>query len=597
MKWSILRVARILEREDRRKILTFTVLRVLANSLDLVGIAGISVLAIAFGAFTESAGRVASVNLPFVGDFAFSEREAVLLALVVVVVFVSKSGFSILLNLKTALFIARLEVHLSTKLAKDFFLEEQTNVGADASLINFQNRAIYSTTGIKTYLNSRIVFLSEGSLLVSLLIVFLITNPFATLASAAYMSAILLILNKLINSKLTINGQKQLAGSQMSLQVSRDLFNIKREAQTRGVVSQWLHKFREGREKLGHSEALLYTLNGLPRHVVETSLVLGIFLLLGGVVVFSDIPSQAVTMGVFLAGGLRIMASVIPLQGAINGMRVGASTGQLALQALEYLFSNEQETSQTQKQKIDPHSGLIFDEVSFSHKVKSGRTIDSVSFRIEPSSMVAIVGPSGAGKTTLFELAMGFLVPHSGEVSWGNLSAREILLHHPGFFAYVPQTPHLVSGSLLENVSLLPKHETDSSRVKEALTRSGLEHLTKTDNWESRAIDPDTAQLSGGEIQRLSLSRALYGDPSVIFLDEATSALDAETELGITQELQKLRGQMTVVLIAHRLSTVKQVDEIIYLDNGRIVAQGTFDYLMSEVKDFAQAVDLLGLRH
>jgi len=289
------------------------------------------------------------------------------------------------------------------------------------------------------------------------------------------------------------------------------------------------------------------------------------------------------------------MASIIPFQGAITGMRSGAATGQFAFEVLERIFHRPEEQQAPQKTVITSSPKLSFNKVSFSYGDTSEQVLKDISFEVEPNSKVAIVGPSGAGKSTIFDLAMGFLVPAKGDVLLGSNSTRETLINEPGSFAVVPQRPHLVSGTVLENVSLVSEQETDSDRVKEVLIRSGLEKLTVSENWESQEIRPDSGQLSGGEIQRLSLARALYRNPKILFLDEATSALDAETELEITKVLEKLKGEMTVVLIAHRLSTVKKADKIIYLNNGEIVAEGTFKELKTQVKDFAKAIEIMGL--
>ena len=573
----------------------FSTLRVLANGLDIIGIAGIALLATAFGAFASGTGQAARLSLPIIGETVITETEAVLIALVIAVVFVSKSGFSILLNLKTALFVAQIESQLSSTLAKDFFQIRQSSEIDRTSVSDFQNLAIQSTSGIKQFLNARIMFLAEGSLLVSLLVVFLVVNPIATVALSAFMGAVLYILNRLINLRLKRNGQQQIEGSQLALQSARDLHGIKREAQTGGVISQWLERFTTGRAKMANSSAIIYTLNTLPRFVIETSLILGIFMFIGGVVVFSDIPSQAVTIGVFLAGGLRIMASIIPFQGAIIGMRSGAATGQFAFEVLDNIFNRPEEQQAPQKTVSTSSPRLSFNKVSFSYGDTSEQVLKDISFEVEPNTKVAIVGPSGAGKSTIFDLAMGFLVPEKGDVLLGSNSTRETLINEPGSFAVVPQRPHLVSGSVLENVSLVSEQETDANRVKTVLTRSGLEKLTVSDNWQSQDIRPDSGQLSGGEIQRLSLARALYRNPKILFLDEATSALDAETELEITKVLENLKGEMTVVLIAHRLSTVKKADKIIYLNKGEIVAEGTFKELKAKVTDFAKAIEIMGL--
>ena len=587
-------IAQIINKSDRRKLLVFSTLRILANGLDIIGIAGIALLATAFGSFA-SGGQVASVELPIIGRLIIAEYEAVLIALAVATVFVAKSGFSILLNLRTSLFIASIEIRLSNILATEFFQIRQESAPSKNSVSDFQTLAMSSTGGIKGFLNARILLFSEGSLLISLLLVFLVVNPIATIALTVFMGGVLYVLNRMINLRLKSTGQEQISGSQLTLGSVRDLHGIKREAQTAGVMDQWLHRFSEGRSKMAKAGAIMYTLNTLPRFVIETSLILGIFMFIGGVVVFSDIPSQAVTIGVFLAGGLRIMASIIPFQGAITGMRSGAATGQFAFDALQSIVARTETTSQLETTNEASSGELSFKDVYFSYEEDTEEVLRGVNFQVEKNTKVAIVGPSGAGKSTIFDLAMGFLLPDNGEVLVGNQTARNTLLSSPGYFAIVPQRPHLVSGSVLKNISLLDEEQTDPSRVKEALIRAGLEKLVRSPNWQTQEIRPDSGQLSGGEIQRLSLARALYRDPKILFLDEATSALDAETELEITNVLDRLKTDMTVVLIAHRLSTVKSADKIIYLDTGQVVAEGSFKELKEEVKNFARAIEIMGL--
>jgi ABC-type multidrug transport system fused ATPase/permease subunit len=165
-----------------------------------------------------------------------------------------------------------------------------------------------------------------------------------------------------------------------------------------------------------------------------------------------------------------------------------------------------------------------------------------------------------------------------------------------GQIGMVPQRSHLISGTLAENVSLVPLVETDLEKASRCMREAGLESFVQNGSKDLEIeVTPDAGQLSGGEIQRLGLARALYRDPKILFLDEATAALDAETESKISKVLDSLRSQMTVVLIAHRLSTVMNADKIIYLDKGKVVAQGTFAELKKQVPDFAKAVQLMDL--
>lgn len=589
-------IGKILEKPVRRKLLLLAIARIAANLLDLLGLAGIALLATAFGSLASGSAERAPLNLPIIGEWYINEYEAVIIAMGVALVFLMKSGFSIWLNLQTSLTVAELEGKHSSRLAESFFSPVSKDTASQESVAEFQNRVMYSTGAITLFLNARITFMAEASLLLAMVIMFLLVNPIATISMFVFMGGVLVILNRLINIRIIRNGQLAMQGSEKSFQVSRDLFGVKREALSAGVAAGWLTKFTQSRHQAATGSAVIYTLNSMPRYVVETSLILGIFAFIGGVVVFSDLPSQAVTIGVFLAGGLRLIASVLPLQAAFTSMKDGANRGQLAFETLLSQVEAKSRPAETKTLSVDAAAPLEFTTVNFRYPTGESQVLNNVSFQIQPLTKVAIVGRSGAGKSTIFDLATGFLEPTSGEIKMGNHTPREILFGAPGTFGIVTQRPHLVTGSLVENVSLVDDSSSNRAKVEQSLNRAGLSKFTSQPNWWELQIKPDSGQLSGGEIQRLGLARALYRDPKILFLDEATSALDAETEAEITKVLQELKNEMTVVLIAHRLSTVMGADKIIYLDSGRIVAEGTFQELKASVPDFARAVRLLGLQ-
>ena len=588
-------IGKILERRQRRYLLLLASLRVGANLLDLVGLAGIALLATSFGSFASGSPTRAPLNVPIVGELIINEFHAVLIAMGVATVFLLKSGFSIWLNLLTSLSVARIEARFSSELAREFFSPESTAEATGESVSDFQNKVMFSTGAISSFFNARMSFIAEASLTAALIAIFIVINPIATISMFLFMAGVLYGLNRIIGFRITRNGRLAMAGSQTSLESSRDLFGVKREALSSGVTPNWLAKFTAGRTQAAEASAVIYTLNSLPRYVVETSLVLSIFAFIAGVVVFSDLASQAVTIGVFMAGGLRLVASLLPLQAAYNSMQDGSTRGQLAFEGLVQL--REKQAGQTERPAVvvDDFPNLVFRGVSFKYSASTHEVIENVSFEVEPLTSVAIVGPSGAGKSTLFDLATGFGEPSSGLIKVGGLNPRDILFGAPGTFGIVTQRPQLVTGSILENVSLVGDSSTDKRKVLKSLIQAGLRKFTEREDWFEAQIKPDSGQLSGGEIQRLGLARALYRDPKILFLDEATSALDAETEAEIAKVLQTLKNQMTVILIAHRLSTVQHADKIIYLDKGRIVAEGTFSELKVKVPDFAKAVELMDL--
>lgn len=589
-------IGKILDKRIRRKLLGLAIARVAANLLDLVGLAGIALLATSFGSLASGSATRAPLNVPGFGEVLINELQAVMIAAVVAIVFLMKSVFSIWLNLLTSLTVAGLEGRFSKELAEDFFAAAKS--GPDASpesVAEFQNRVLYSTGAISSFLNARLSFIAEASLLIAMVAIFLAVNPIATVSMFVFMGTVLFALNRMIGFRIRRNGQIQMKGYETALQTSRDLFGVKREALSSGVTPNWLDRFAAGRFQAAQGGAVIYTLNSLPRYVVETSLILGIFAFIGGVVVFSDLPSQAVTIGVFMAGGLRLVGSMLPLQAAFNAMQDGSNRGGPAFQALLERRAKPSQELQSAVLEVSGDPGISFHDVGFTYPGSNSPVLSGINLEIQPLTKLAIVGPSGAGKSTIFDLATGFREPTSGSITVGGLIPRDILFGAPGTFGIVTQRPHLVTGSILENVSLIEDSATNKDKVKQSLVRAGLGHFTAPENWFELQIRPDSGQLSGGEIQRLGLARALYRDPKILFLDEATSALDAETEAEITKVLQSLKNEMTVVLIAHRLSTVMHADKIIYLDQGKIVAEGTFSELKSKVPDFAKAVELMDL--
>lgn len=587
-------IIRVLPKSYRLRLRLFSAGRIAANSLDLVGLAGVAILATSFASLA-SGSTPSLVTIPAVGDVLLNEMHAVYVALLVAVVFLLKSFFSIWLNLRTSLTVAQLESNFSAEIASYFFRHSQSETReAHGTVAEFQNQALYSTSAIATFLNARISLVAEGSLAVAIVLLFALVNPIATVAMLVYLASVMWILSLVLTGKIRRNGRLVMQGSEQSLQASRDLFGIRREAVSFGVGEAWIGKFARGREQFAKGTALIYTLNSLPRYVIETSLILGIFGFLAGIVIFSDLPSQALTIGVFLAGGLRLVASLLPLQAAINSLNDGANRGQ---EAFDMLLTFSKLSSRDHGEISHPNSAIDLEimDLHFSYPGEV-ELLSGVNLTVEAATKTAIVGPSGAGKTTIFELSTGFLEPNSGSVTLGGYEPRDLFVNCPGVVGIVPQRPHLVTGTLAENVSLVDHSATDLIKATECLEIAGLGGLISggPDSL-SAELSPDAGQLSGGEIQRLGIARALYRDPKILFLDEATSALDAETEALVTGVLDSLKGQMTIVLIAHRLSTVMNADQIIYMDKGKVLGQGTFAELKAALPEFAKAIKLMDL--
>ena len=216
---------------------------------------------------------------------------------------------------------------------------------------------------------------------------------------------------------------------------------------------------------------------------------------------------------------------------------------------------------------------------------------------IPKGTSIAFVGPSGAGKTTIIDILMGVLNPDSGAVLISGLPPLIAVAKWPGAVSYVPQDVVIAAGTIRENISLgYPLSEATDELVMGALKVAHLDKfVADLPNGIDTQVGERGTRISGGQRQRLGIARAMFTQPHLLVLDEATSSLDGETEASISEAIHALRGATTIVIIAHRLSTVRNADTVVYLSKGKVLATGTFDEVRKAVPDFDHQAKIMGL--
>jgi ABC-type multidrug transport system fused ATPase/permease subunit len=232
-------------------------------------------------------------------------------------------------------------------------------------------------------------------------------------------------------------------------------------------------------------------------------------------------------------------------------------------------------------------SSISVQDLSFSYEMTSTQALTGVSIGISRGEAVGLVGPSGSGKSTLVDILLGLLEPTSGRVLVDGKDIHDNLRRWQDQIGYVPQSIFLTDDTLRRNVAFgLPKDQIDDNALSSAIRSAQLEDFVASlPEGLDTIVGERGVRLSGGQRQRIGIARALYNNPDVLVLDEATSSLDTDTEHGVMQAVQALQGEKTVIIVAHRLSTVEYCDRLYRLENARIVDEGTFSEVTSRTKD------------
>ena len=373
-----------------------------------------------------------------------------------------------------------------------------------------------------------------------------------------------------------------------------------RESVVRNRRDFYARRVGKIRMEVANGSAELNFLPYVSKYVLETSLVIGT-LSIGTLQFFTSSPSHAIsTLAIFLGAGTRIAPALLRVQQGLTQIKSAAAQAIPSFRLIESL-SNVLEVETTNDDLDLEHDnfygGISLEGVTFSYPGVSNLTIQNVSLEIEPGDAVAIVGLSGAGKSTLVDLILGVLSPDQGNVRISGVSPLEVVQRWPGSVAYVPQDVVIVNDTIRENVALgYPEASYTKAQIAEALKFANLsDFVSALPEGMETIVGESGSKLSGGQRQRLGIARAMFTKPHVVVFDESTSALDSEAERLITQAINQMRGEVTIIMIAHRLSTVRDFKKIAYLSQGRILKVGSFQEVRSAIPDFDEQAKLMGL--
>ena len=323
----------------------------------------------------------------------------------------------------------------------------------------------------------------------------------------------------------------------------------------------------------------------------------GIVLVGGASYLFGGVTAAIASVAMFGIAAIRLVPSVTGFQGTLNLMNASLPHVDAIIWTITLSRSYVRDAESIGQNPIDgdPRE-LVFDDVSLTYEGGSEPALQSVNATLKIGSTLGIVGSSGAGKSSLLDLLLGLMSPTSGSIRLGDQPLTDVLAAWRSRVGYVPQDVAIFDGTIAQNVALSWSDDIDEDRVRSALERAHLwSMISQRADGIYESVGERGMKMSGGQRQRLGIARALYADPLVLVLDEATSSLDTKTEADVARSLRELEGDITIISVAHRLSTIRDYDEVWFMSGGRIEARGTFDEVIAQEPEFAHQARLAGL--
>jgi ABC-type multidrug transport system fused ATPase/permease subunit len=561
------------------------ILQAFLGFLDLVGVALVGILgSLAItGASSRTPGDRVSQLLSLLRlENLNLQSQAFVVGLTAASVLVIKTILSAYFNRRITFFLSRRGAVISARLVSKLLQQPITKLQSRS----MQETLYTVTTGVDAItmgiLSTSIQLSADASLLVLLTVGLFVVDPTVAFSTLFLFATAALVLHRSLSVRARRLGVEEAALGILNSSKTLEVLNSYRELVVRNRRGYYARELGNIRLKQANNRAESAIMPNISKYVLELTLVIGSLLISAIQFKLHSAAHAVAVLSVFIVTSSRIAPAVLRMQQGLLRIRnnLGSAERTLDLHAeLGYLevvdeFSDE---VQTEHQDFVPHIKVV--NATFQYPDSNSLAIDNLSLEIMPGEIVAFVGPSGAGKSTLVDLILGILSPDAGSIVISGEVPLSAIKIWPGAIGYVPQNVVIADGTIHGNVSMgFPVQSKDEPLVNSAIHIAQLkDYVDSLPKGIHSAVGDGGAKMSGGQKQRLGIARAMFTKPLLLILDEATSSLDGETEANVSEAIQAMRGNVTVILIAHRLSTVMQADSIYYLESGKLRAKGKFN--------------------
>ena len=585
---SITLVLSILSKKDKIAFFSILTFQTLTASLDIIGIFVVGILAsLSSNYILETNLNVITVSFTnFFNLSNYSLKSIIFItSLLTLIFFVTKSIISIYLNWRIFLFYSKKHFEYSSNLyakvlnASYSWLKKQNLEEVNMALVA-GSEAIF----VKQIAN--LIMVISDTVLVIFMLVFLVAYNFeVALFTFIFLLVIAILLQKVIGANASRYGtikfestMLQYSFVNMILLAFKEVFVLKKD-------DYFKNKFDKSLILSTTAGAKGLWIQQVPKYVFEIALVIGIFLLTLFLVAGS-IDNISILIVFIIAAG-RLIPSFFRIQSGFLGMKSSYSEAAQSINFFNSIQIRIDLDSNITHEFLSHSPSVHIDSVSFQFPDSNDYFLDDISIEIPSGEVIAFVGKSGSGKTTLADLILNIYTPNKGSVTLKD----GVKLVKPGTIkniSYITQNPIILNGTVLENIAIgVDSKDINQEDLSYAINKTGLDDLiSRLPDGVGTRLNNLGGILSGGEKQRVAIARALYAKPKLLIIDEGTSSLDFTSEKFITNSLLSLEGKVTTIIIAHRINTVKNVKNIYFMDNGKILSAGSYEFLQKSIPEF-----------
>ena len=588
---------------DRNKLKIVVAIQVLFGFLDLAGVAIIGVigsLSVSGVRSSEPGDRVSSLLDLFKLSHLEFQTQIAVLGFTAMFFLVLRTILSVFFTRRILFFLSHRGAFISSELIYRWLSQPLTVIQSRST-----QESVYSLTSgvqiitlgiIATTLN----FLTDLALLVILMLGLFAVDVITALSTILLFSLISLVIFKTTSARAVELGKENTKFTISSNEKLVEVLSSYRESVVRNRREYYAREIRTLREGLASASAEIQFMPNISKYVIESSVIIGAVFISGIQFVLNDAVHAVSTLAIFMAAGTRLAPAVMRMQQSIITVKTNIGSAGPTLDLIDFLGNSEKtftvsDKVETEHLGFEPSIRVL--NLTWTYPNSKSPALQDINLQVKPGEFIALVGPSGAGKTSLVDAILGVLPSNEGEVLISGKTPLEAVKEWSGAIAYVPQDVLIADGSIRQNVSIgFPDSEATDDLVWKAIEMAQLKTFVKSlpKELDSQVGERGT-RISGGQKQRLGIARAMFTMPKLLVLDEATSSLDGQTESDIADAIQALKGIVTVVMIAHRLSTVREADKVIYLDHGKILSMGSFQEVRSKVPEFDRQAQLMGL--